>query len=101
MHCVVDCPNVLRIFTQPHGSEGQPIHSSVNTHKHTHSGVIHLCTRDYMAVHKCWGVYLSVCVVGSHVCLHVTDNYPLCDFASHSGKTQQTLLIDSSYTAAT
>lgn len=78
------------------GSEREPIHSSVNTHKHTHSGsFIHLCTRDHMVVHKCWGVNLRVCALGSHVCLHVTDNYPLCDFAFHSGKTQQTLLIDS------
>lgn len=77
-----------------HGSEGEPIHSSVNTHI---VGVIDFCTRDHMAVHKCEEEYLSVCVsvVGSNVYLHVTDNYPLCDFAFHSGKTQQTLLIDS------
>lgn len=44
------------------GSEREPIHSSVNTHKHTHSGSHTFGHQGPMAVHKCWGVYLSVCV---------------------------------------
>lgn len=67
------------------GSEGGDQSIAQKTHANTHIvRVIHLCTRDHMVVHKCWGVYLRVCVVGIHVCLHVTDNYPLCDFAFHS-----------------
>lgn len=46
-------------------------------------GVIHLCTREHMVMHKCW-VCIWVCVGESLVCVHVTDNYPLCDFAFHS-----------------
>lgn len=67
------------IHSRP-GSEGKPTLSSVNTlrHTHTHAGVGH--SRDYtMNVRD-----------GSHVCLHVTANYPQCDSASHSGKTKLT-----------
>lgn len=45
-----------------HGSEGEPIHSSVNTHKHTHSWSHTFVHQGPMAVHKCWAVYLSVCM---------------------------------------